>query len=92
MLAPDGYVILTKYTYFNIAQDGKASLTDENGNGSNSNEDASLSVSGNIITVKNHPGAELPETGGTTPIPLYAIGSVLLFGAACGLILKRKKR
>ena len=44
------------------------------------------------ITVYNSTGVELPETGGTTPIPLYIIGSVLLFGAACGLILKRKKR
>ena len=93
--APDGYIILNSQVYFNVSftEAGvKVTLTDGEGTGENANAQASTSQDSKTIIVKNTPGAELPETGGTTPIPLYVFGSVLLFGAACGLILKRKRR
>ena len=88
--APDGYVILTKHIYFNIAQDGKASLTDESGTGGNSNAYASISAAGNTITVKNITGAALPSTGGTGTRLFTILGSILILEAGV-LLLKRRK-
>ena len=88
--APDGYVILTKHIYFNIAQDGKASLTDENGTGGNSNANASISE--NTITVKNTTGAALPSTGGPGTGMLYLLGITLIGLAGVGLVMKRRRR
>ncbi|MBQ4176286.1 MAG: LPXTG cell wall anchor domain-containing protein, partial [Lachnospiraceae bacterium] len=90
--APDGYVILTKHIYFNIAQDGKASLTDESGTGGNSNAYASISAAGNTITVKNITGAALPSTGGTGTGMLYLLGITLIGLAGVGLVMKRRRR
>lgn len=89
--APDGYVVLKKYTYFNIAQNGTVTLTDESGTGTNSNENASLSNSGNIITIRNTPGASLPSTGGPGAIRLYLLG-ILLIGTMGGALLLRRRR
>ena len=89
--APDEYVILEKYTYFNIAPDGTVSLTDAAGTGSNSNENASISDTGNIITVKNTSGNALPVTGGPGTGLHYILGGLLsVLGAV--LLLLRKRR
>ena len=88
--SPDGYVILIKYTYFNIAQNGTASLTDEEGTGSNSNQYAS--ISGNTITVKNIPGAALPSAGGPGTGLLYLLGTMLMALAGAVFVLRRKRR
>ena len=84
-------MVLKKYTYFNIAQNGTVTLTDESGTGTNSNENASLSNSGNIITIKNTPGASLPSTGGPGAIRLYLLG-ILLIGTMGGALLLRRRR
>ena len=89
--APDEYVILEKYTYFNIAPDGTVSLTDAAGTGSNSNENASISDTGNIITAKNTSGNALPVTGGPGTGLHYILGGLLsVLGAV--LLLLRKRR
>ena len=91
-LAPDGYVILTKYIYFNIAQNGTASLTDEAGTGDNSNENASISRTGNIITIRNTPGVALPSTGGPGKSLIYLMGIMLMGLAGAGFVLKKRRR
>ena len=89
--APNGYLILNKYTYFNIDQSGKASLTDESGTGSNSNPEASISNNRKTITVKNIPGTALPVTGGSGTALFYVLGSILIVIGAAGLIIRRRK-
>lgn len=90
--APDGYVILEEHVYFRIGVDGsrkmQVTLTDEAGTGINQNENAS--VDGTTITVKNIPGAELPQSGGPGTTWLYIIGSILLLG--CGITLVARRR
>ena len=89
MSSPDGYVIMSKYVYFNIAQDGTASLTDETGTGDNSNENASID-NNNVITVRNLPGTELPDSGGPGTTWIYLLGSLLAVG--CGITLAARRR
>ena len=88
--APDKYVIVTKYVYFNIGQDGSVSLTDENGTGANSNENAALSGTDNLITVKNTPGASLPATGGPGTRAVTLFGALLTAAAGTLFLLRRR--
>ena len=92
--APDGYVIMTKYVYFTIAQDRTVKLTDEAGTGDNDNEKASITgpVDGvYTITVENTPGKELPKTGGTGTAP-YTLGGIFLVVAAAFVYVFGLKR
>ena len=81
---PDGYVIEKKDVFFSL-NDGELELTNEAGDGDNTNGFVSLSgdqAEGYFLTVKNNPGEELPATGGSTTIPIYILGLVLIgFGA-----------
>ena len=86
--SPDGYVTMEKFIYFNIAQDGTAYLTDESGTGDNTNENAS--IDSNVITIKNTPGQELPDSGGLGTYGIYIIGSILAIG--CGIVLVSRRR
>jgi fibro-slime domain-containing protein/LPXTG-motif cell wall-anchored protein len=88
--APDGYLILTKYIYFMIDTNRKVILTD--GSNGNHNSQASISQSAGvyIITVKNEPGAALPNTGGPGTRIFTILGSILILGAGV-LLLKRRK-
>ena len=88
--SPDGYIILNKYTYFNIDQNGKASLTDEAGIGENSNTEASISSDSKTITVKNIPGEALPSAGGMGTHWLYLIGSILVLASGIALVARRR--
>ena len=89
-VAPAGYVIGTKYTYFMVEEDRTVRLTDEVGTGENSNPDAALSNT--EITVTNHPGAELPSSGGPGTTWIYLLGAVLLLGCGITLIARRRIR
>ncbi len=88
--APEGYVILTKYYYFNIAQGGSVSLSDENGTKINSHDDITLDNTGHILSVKNIPGTSLPDTGGTGTKLFSIIGIILTVFA--GAVLRRRRR
>ncbi len=91
---PDGYVILTKYTYFNIAQDGTVTLTDENGTGDNANAYAGVDQAGGLprITIQNTPGQALPNTGGAGATVLYVLGAVLIALSGTGLAAVRRRK
>ena len=91
-LAPDKYVILTKYIYFNIDQDGNVSLTDESGAGANSNENAVLSGTGSLITVKNDRGTALPATGGSGTRAITLTGALLTAAAGALFLFRRRTR
>jgi LPXTG-motif cell wall-anchored protein len=77
--APAGYIIRDNQVYFKIAFDERGNvtvtLTDETGTGPGTNPDAS--VSGTAITVRNTPGAPLPNTGGSGTLP-YTFGGIML--------------
>lgn len=90
--APEGYIILSKYIYFTVEAGSSgglsARLTDETGEGENSNENAS--ISGKVITVSNNAGAELPSAGGIGTTIFYIIGSLLTAGCGAALISRRR--
>ena len=97
-LAPDGYIILTKYTYFRIkSEDRKVELTNEEGTRINNNSQASITNKAGVytITVKNYPGSALPSTGGpgTGLFTLGGAGLILtsLFLSCRRLIRRRRK-
>lgn len=81
--APAGYIIRDNQVYFKIAFDERGNvtvtLTDETGTGPGTNPDAS--VSGTAITVRNTPGAPLPNTGGSGTLP-YTFGGIMLIIAS----------
>ena len=96
-LAPDGYVIFESKTYFRISDGRSVALTDENGTGENSNPSARIDqgVDDNknsvyIITVKNTPGASLPNAGGPGTRRFSILGSIMILGA--GVLLLRRRR
>ena len=98
-LAPKGYVIFESKTYFRISDGRSVALTDENGTGENSNPSARIDqgVDDNknsvyIITVKNTPGASLPNAGGPGTNLIYLFGIMLTGLAGTGLVMKRRRR
>ena len=83
--SPDGFVILKKYAYFAIAPDNSIRLTDETGEGDNTNEKVSLDTTdGCAVVIENTPGIELPSTGGIGTRILYYLGTVLVLAAGIG--------
>ena len=93
--APAGYIIQEKYHYFVIDSDRTVTLCDENGRKvtGNSWRNAILGQKDGIytITIKNHPGAELPDAGGPGTALLYFFGSMIMCLAGAGLIMKKRK-
>ena len=91
-LPPAGYLIQTKFVYFRIKPDRTVVLTKEDDTEGNDNSQASLSLNEGVytITVKNTPGAALPNTGGPGTRLFTILGSILILGA--GLLLWRRRR
>lgn len=82
-------MVTNNLVYFTFSFDNKGNLqltlTDALGSGANSNSNAS--VSGNVLTVKNTPGASLPMTGGPGTRLFTIAGSLLIMAA--GAVLAR---
>ena len=81
---PAGYINTLSSIDFTISS-GTVSLT-------TTDSSVSLDNTGTIslITVKNTPGAALPNTGGPGTNPIYILGSILILGA--GVLLWRRRR
>ena len=89
-VAPDGYIITHKETTFSVNVNGPIIVL-----GNNQNWAAVAGDKGDIITIQNEAGAELPATGGIGLLP-YTLGgsmliicSVLMYGIKC--IRERRK-
>ncbi|MBR3318511.1 MAG: hypothetical protein IKG21_11900 [Atopobiaceae bacterium] len=91
--APDGYMILDKFTYFKVEKkSGKltVTITDENGNPA-SNDGTAQTEGDKTVVVVNPSGNELPATGGAGTTAIYATGAALVGFAACGLVSKKMR-
>lgn len=99
VVAPDGYNLLKEAKTVTAAIDGTYSKTittylDENGNvtdkvtTSTKTEDVSVEVA--PLVVVNRAGTELPSTGGMGTTLFYALGGVLVTGAAILLVVKKR--
>lgn len=102
--APDGYVILTRGIDFSVdASNGAVTLIKESietveGETMTSYVPAEASdypdasASDNVITVKNTPGAALPNTGGPGTNLIYLLGTILTALAGAGLVMRRRRK
>ncbi len=99
VVAPEGYNLLKDAKTVTAAIDGTYSKTittylDENGNvtdqvtTSTKTEDVSVEVA--PLVVVNRAGTELPSTGGMGTTLFYALGGVLVTGAAILLVVKKR--
>jgi LPXTG-motif cell wall-anchored protein len=100
---PDGYIIVNGSTYLKAVRNNTQTylrLTDQNGtvladddnNPILENDYAAVSENGLSISVKNEPGAALPNTGGPGTNLIYIFGIMLTGLAGVGLVMKRRRR
>ena len=104
---PYGYNKFTGDIYFKVIADeetgyAKVVLTDSSGGPANYGGDIILSPNNDIsvsepitpftLTVKNHMGAELPETGGNGIYRYMLSGLMLVFAAMIALMYRNKKK
>ncbi len=92
--APDGYNVLAGDMYFKTVN-GTVTITDQDGN-EKTYEDFTMDTEGGVIVLKlkNHPGQELPMTGGPGTI-LYTLGGLMLILASAlmyGFRMRRGER
>ena len=102
--APDGYVILTRGVDFSIdASSGTVTLIKESTETvegetvtvyvpAETSDYPDASANGNAITVKNTPGAALPNTGGPGTNLIYLLGFMLTGLAGVGLVMRKRRR
>lgn len=79
--APDGYNRLEEDTLVTIDP-----MTEDNGVTITYPEDK------NIVTIQNHKGSRLPDTGGMGTVIFTVIGLVLILGVGASFVISRKKR
>jgi len=102
---PAGYIKMSSNPRFQVTNDLKVYLLDEDGRRIAENstdmvrvvkaaegQQATDAQQEAVIVVANNPGVALPNTGGPGTGLVYAIGAGLLLLAAVGLALKVKKR
>ncbi|SDM03028.1 LPXTG-motif cell wall anchor domain-containing protein/fibro-slime domain-containing protein [Sarcina sp. DSM 11001] len=94
-IAPEGYVIMTKYVYFTV-ENGSVRLTNETGGTPESaNPQVVLdgdNVNGYTLTIKNTLGASLPATGGPGTKLFYLLGAMLTVLAGAGLVVRKRRK
>ena len=92
--SPSGYVILNGEMYFKAAN-GVVTITDQDGN-EKTYGDFTMDTENGVIVLKlkNHPGDELPNTGGSGTLP-YTLGGLMLIIASAlmyGFRMRRRER
>ena len=89
--APDGYNVLAGDMYFKTVN-GTVTITDQDGN-EKTYEDFTMDTEGGVIVLKlkNHPGQELPMTGGPGTL-LYTLGGLMMILASAMMYGFRMRR
>jgi len=77
-------------TYLRLTDQNGTVLADDDNNPILENDYAAVSENGLSISVKNEPGAALPNTGGPGTRLFTILGLILIAGA--GLLLLRRRR
>jgi len=83
LTAPDGFSLLAAPVSFVVNPDRTVSLTAGGG--------GAVTASGQLITVRDVPAFQMPETGGPGTLPFSATGTALV-AAAAGLALLARRR
>ena len=77
--------------YFKVAN-GTVTITDKDGNVTTYNDFTMDTENGVIVLkLKNHPGQELPNTGGEGTLLFSVVGTIFLLTATLGLMAKKKR-
>lgn len=85
LTAPDGFSLLAAPVSFVVNPDRTVSIT--------AGGEGAVTASGQLITVRDVPAFQLPETGGPGTLPFSATGAVLVTAAAgLALIARRRSR
>jgi LPXTG-motif cell wall-anchored protein len=80
-------------TFIKVRRDEDGTvLADDDNNPILENDYAAVSENGLSISVKNEPGAALPNTGGPGTNLIYIFGIMLTGLAGVGLVMKRRRR
>ena len=101
--SPDGYIIANDSTYFKAIHENTNTylrLTDQNGivlvkdndDPIIDNDRALVSENTLAISIKNEPGAALPNTGGSGTNLIYLLGIMLTGISGMGLEKRRRKK
>lgn len=85
-LVPDGYIKTEQFYFITIDKNGKGGLD------TSIPHEMISPDSGNVYTVENEPGAELPHTGGSGTTMIYILGLVLTTIAAAGFVIGRRRK
>jgi len=89
--SPSGYIIQNGEMYFKVAN-GTVTITDKDGNVTTYNDFTMVTENGVIVLkLKNHPGQELPNTGGEGTLIFSVLGTVLILSSMLLIFAKRKQ-
>ncbi|MBR6114865.1 MAG: InlB B-repeat-containing protein, partial [Oscillospiraceae bacterium] len=88
--APDGYVFFTSKIHFTVGSDGTVTLEDGTPD-TLAEVTAATETTNALITIKNTPGAALPNAGGEGTLA-YTLGGLFLIGVSLTWIILRRRR
>ena len=89
---PAGYISTFRYIQFTIENRVMKDVTTDSGTSDKAVPTAAVGNRLALLTIKNTPGAALPNTGGPGTTLIYLLGLLLTSFAGTGILMKRRRR